>query len=213
MRRAFLALSIAALAVMAWPTAPASAQSSKATGTVASIDGASVTVKAGGQDMKFSVDTKTVVQARGAGTKDRAAEAKGAAGAKLADVIKMGMSVEVTYTGMGASMHATEIREVASAGAGGMSPMAPPSMTSSGTVTAVAGDSVTIAAASGAQTFAIGTDTKVIGTGAGTASAAKGGKIGVTDLVAKGDKVTVTYHTMGMTMHAAEIRVTAKAKG
>lgn len=215
MRGAFLAFSIAALSVVAWPAAPASAQDSKtAKGTVTSIDGASVTVKVGGQDMKFAVDAKTVVEAKGAGTKDRAAEAKGAAGPKLTDVIKVGQAVAVTYTGVGASVRATRILEIASVGGGGTAaPSAPPAMTVSGTVTAVAADSVTISGANGAQTFAIGADTKVVGTGAGTAAAAKGGKIAVTDLVGKGDRITVSYRTMGATMHAAEIRVTGKAKG
>ena len=48
--------------------------------------------------------------------------------------------------------------------------------------------------------------------GAGTAAAAKGGKIAITDIVGKGDQVTVTYHKMGASSHAAEVRVTRKAK-
>jgi hypothetical protein len=61
------------------------------------------------------------------------------------------------------------------------------------------------------QSFTIDGDTKVVAIGAGTAAAAKGGKVAVTDIVGKGDQVTVTYHKMGTTSHAAEIRVTRKA--
>ena len=52
--------------------------------------------------------------------------------------------------------------------------------------------------------------TKVVGRGAGTATKATGGKAAITDLVAAGDKVTVSFHDMGGTLHAAEVRVTAK---
>ena len=49
----------------------------------------------------------------------------------------------------------------------------------------------------------------MVGAGAGTES--KGAKVAITDLVANGDKVTVSCHTMGTTLHAADLRVTAKA--
>ena len=70
--------------------------------------------------------------------------------------------------------------------------------------------SLTINAASGAQTFAVDGQTKVVGQGAGTASANAGGKVAFADLVGVGDRVSVSYHETGM--HAAEVRVTAKAK-
>ncbi len=54
--------------------------------------------------------------------------------------------------------------------------------------------------------------TKVVGQGAGTATAAAGGKVAFSDLVGVGDRVSVTYHQTGASMHAAEVRVTAKAK-
>jgi hypothetical protein len=59
------------------------------------------------------------------------------------------------------------------------------------------------------QTFTIDGDTKVIGTGAGTKT--QGAKVAITDLVANGDTVAVSYHEMGTTLHAADVRVTAKA--
>jgi hypothetical protein len=62
------------------------------------------------------------------------------------------------------------------------------------------------------QTFTIDGSTKVVAIGAGTAAAAKGGKVAVTDIVGKGDRVAVTYHKVGTGLHAAEIRVTQKAK-
>jgi len=49
-------------------------------------------------------------------------------------------------------------------------------------------------------------------TGAGTAAAAKGGTIAITDAVGVGDQVTVTYRKAGTALHAEEVRVTAKKK-
>jgi hypothetical protein len=58
------------------------------------------------------------------------------------------------------------------------------------------------------ETFTIDGETTVIGTGAGTAT--KGAKVAITDRVTNGDKVTVSYHAMGTTLHASGGRVTAK---
>jgi hypothetical protein len=77
-------------------------------------------------------------------------------------------------------------------------------------------DSITITGTSGAgasftQTFTIDTSTKVVGRGAGTAAAARGGKVPFAELVANGDRVSVSYHKMGATLHASDVRVTMKA--
>jgi hypothetical protein len=58
------------------------------------------------------------------------------------------------------------------------------------------------------QTFTIDRDTKVVGKGAGTASRA--GKVTAPDLIAAGDRVSVSYHRSGESLHAAEIRVSQK---
>jgi len=49
----------------------------------------------------------------------------------------------------------------------------------------------------------------VVGKGMGTKSKAKGGKPTIVDLLKEGDRVAVTYHEMGATMHASRIEVTA----
>ena len=83
---------------------------------------------------------------------------------------------------------------------------------STGTVKAVSADSLTVSGAGGKEMmFAVDASTKVVATGAGTKSAAAGGKLVITDAVKMGDRVTVSYHDMGGKMHAAEVRVTAKA--
>jgi hypothetical protein len=83
------------------------------------------------------------------------------------------------------------------------------SMTASGTVKAVSGSSLTVTAAGGKDmTFMVDNSTKFVGKGLGTK--AKAGNLTATDAVAMGDRVSVTYHDMGGTMHAASVRVVSK---
>jgi Domain of unknown function (DUF5666) len=213
MRRTFVALALGALVVAGWPVTPAFAQPTKtARGTVTAMAADSINVKVQNVDMKFMVDAKTTVEARGAGTKSRAAQSAGMTGPKLGDVVKVGQPVEVTYHDMSGTLHAARVRALVSA----------PSMadaaakSSAGTVKSVSATSLSISGSSGGgatfdQTFTIDAKTKVVGRGAGTAAAAKGGKASITDLVAMGDKVSVSFHDVGGTLHASEVRVTAKA--
>jgi hypothetical protein len=175
----------------------------------------SVNVKVQNVDMKFVVDGKTVVEARGAGTKSRAAQAAGATGPKLGDVVKVGDNVEVSYHDMGGMLHAAKIRAVPTPGP---SASEAAGKSSQGTVKSVSATSLSISGSGSGgttfdQTFTIDAKTKVVGKGAGTAAAAKGGKTVITDLVSMGDKVSVSFHDMGGTLHASEVRVTAKAAG
>ena len=83
-------------------------------------------------------------------------------------------------------------------------------MSASGTVKTVSGNSLTITAAGGKDmTFTVDNATKFVGKGLGTK--AKQGPLTATDAVAAGDKVRVSYHDMGGTLHAANVSVTAKA--
>src|SRR6185436_7975773 len=169
---------------------PAFAQPTKtARGTVTAMAADSIGVKVQGTDMKFGVDSKTTVEARGAGT-------------KLSEVVKVGDNVEVTYHDMNGTLHAAKIRAVASPGPATAAEAAPKS--SNGTVKSVSGTSLSISGSSGGgatfeQTFTIDSKTKVVGRGAGTKAQAAG------------DKVSVSFHDMGGTLHASEVRVTAKA--
>jgi len=198
--------------LLGWVAAvPAQAQDKSARGSVTAVAGDIVTVKAGAQELKLTVDGKTEIIAEGAGTANRAAVAKGAAGAKLADLVKVGENVEVSYREAGGMMHATTIRKVRSAGAGGggVAEAKPATPSSSGTVTAVSGTSLTISGSTGGggkftQTFTIDSATHVVAEGASTASAK--GKVTITDLVKKDDSVTVTYTESGSTLRATEVR-------
>jgi hypothetical protein len=214
MRRTVLAVPLAVVALVGWPASPASAQDTKtARGTVTAVAADSVTVKAGAQEMKFAVDSSTTVTATGAGTKTRKAEAEGSK-PKITELLSAGTPVEVKYHDKGGTLHAASIRAIASAGEAGGGVMAdkPSAKTANGTVKSVSANSLVISDAGKDMTFSVDKDTRVIGKGLGTKGAASGGKLAVTDAISSGDMVSVTYHDMGGTMHAATVRVTTKGK-
>jgi hypothetical protein len=111
MRRTFVALALGALAVAGWTTTPAFAQETKtARGTVTAMAADSISVKVQNADMKFAVDGKTTVEARGAGTKGAAAQRAGQPGPKLSEVVKVGQAVEDSYHDMGGTLHAANVQ-------------------------------------------------------------------------------------------------------
>jgi hypothetical protein len=194
----------------------AAAQGTKsARGTVTAIGGDSITVKAAERELKFAVDSKTVLTASGAGTAERKAEAAGKPGTtRLADFVKTGDAVEVTYQETGSTMHASSIKRVNDAGGGSMSEERSESAT--GRVDSLSGSTLAISGSTGSGTFkqsyTVDATTKVIAMGASTAAEAKGGKIAIADFVGVGDQVRVSYRKAGSGLHADEVRVQAKAK-
>ena len=83
-------------------------------------------------------------------------------------------------------------------------------MSASGTVKSVSGTSLVVSSTGKDMTFTVDGSTKFVGKGLGTK--AKAGPITATDAVHEGDRVTVSYHDMSGTMHAANVRITASAK-
>jgi hypothetical protein len=200
------------LAVTCAFMAPAAAQETKtARGTVTALTGTTLTIDVTGTSLAFAVDDKTRVEAPGAGTATRRAQAAGQAGVKIADVVKTGNAVEVTYTESGGSRHATQVRRISSPGSNPMN-----ATRSNGKVTAVSASSLSISGSGGAgsqftQTFAIDASTRVVGKGAGTVARASGGKVPITDLVSVGDSVSVAFRKSADTLHATSVTVTTKA--
>lgn len=216
MRHINFGLSVVLFLALGWAAQPVAQDAKSARGTVTAIGADSITVKTGSSEMKFAVDGKTVLTASGAGTASRQAEAAGKPGPKLAEFLKAGDAVEVSYHETGGSMRASNIRRVSSPGPAGGATEAR-AETASGTVQSISGSSLSItgSAAGGGtftQTFSIDSSTKVVAEGAGTAAAGKGGKVSISDFVGVGDQVTVTYRTAGATLHANEVRVRAKKK-
>jgi hypothetical protein len=213
MKSPSIALVIAAL--LGAPSSLAAQETKTARGTVSAVADDSLTLKMADHEMKFAIDSKTAVEVVGGGTRARRAQQAGQPGPKLTELLKLGQPVTVTYSESAGVMRAASVRAISSLGAGGgtsdAAANAAKSMT--GTVKSVAATSLVIAGSSGMTstfTFTVDGSTKVIGRGAGTAAAAAGGKTVVTDLVGVGDTVSVTYHQMSNSLHAAEIRVTAK---
>jgi len=83
------------------------------------------------------------------------------------------------------------------------------SMTASGMVKSVTGTALTVESGGKDMTFTVDGSTKFVGKGLGTK--ARSGKLTAPDAVGAGDAVSVTYHDMGGTMHAASVRITNKA--
>lgn len=214
MKSLLFALTFTVLSVVWWPTESAIAQDTKvARGTIASIGGRWLTVKAGDQDMTFSIDSKTLVQARGASTKANRAAVAGKPGPHLDELLQTGQAVAVTYNNTAGTLHATEIKAIPKAAA--VPASAKSELISAGFVKAIGPDWITINGRSGGgstfeQTFRLDPGTKVFAKGAGTAVAAKGGKAPFTDLVASGDRVSISYHKVGGSLVASDVRVTMK---
>jgi hypothetical protein len=217
MKSLSIALALVVAALLAAPASLLAQETKTARGTAAVVADDSLTLKMPDHEMKFAVDPKTTVEVVGGGTRTRQAQRSGQPGPKLTALLKTGQPVTVSYVESNGVMRATRIRAVSSVGAAATTGDASGGTKSAnGTVKSIAGTSMTITGSGGTgatftQTFTIDGTTKVIGKGAGTAAAAAGGKIVVTDLVSNGDTVSVTYHPMGNSLHAAEIRVTAKA--
>ncbi len=207
MRRVLLLVG-AALVVL---PLSASAADKWARGTVSAIAADTITIDVKGESMTFHVDKTTEVVKAGAGTKARESKAMTGQNPTLSDVLKVGDNVEVKYTEADGKMHAAMIR-------GGISA---PAMTSAeatkkaeGVVSEVSGTSLSIKSNTETITFIVDAKTKVIGHGLGTKAAeaksegAKGLKL--TEAVANGDTVIVTYKEMGDMKHATTVSVTKK---
>ena len=83
-------------------------------------------------------------------------------------------------------------------------------LTAMGTVSAVTADSLTVKGKTDSWTFAVDAKTNVQATGASHKSAAAKAEnkpTPITDFVHVGDDVTVKYHDMGATKHAASVTV------
>ncbi len=213
MRTTLVALALSTIPILGGLASPALADNSKvARGTIASIGGSSLVVHVGAQDMRFAVDSNTVVQARGGSTKATRAAASGRPGPHLDELLTTGQRVAVTYNSRAGTSHATMIRAI---------PKIPASTTdvslkSDGVVKAIGPDWITIngragGAATFEQTFKIDKRTKVFAKGVGTAVAAKGGRAPFADLVVSGDHVTVSYRQQGDALLASGVHVTTKA--
>ena len=195
--------------VVGLATATAAPDEKWARGKVTAMAGDTLTVDVKGQPMTFTVDKATEVVKKGATTKARQL-AKDEKATTLADILKVGDNVEVQYTEAEGKMHASMVRAGVSATAG-TSDQTPKKV--EGIVSEVTGSSLSIKKDAEAMTFMIDSKTKVIGHGLGTLARekkAEGGGVKLTEAVAVGDTVEITYRAMGDMKHATMVMVTKK---
>jgi hypothetical protein len=80
------------------------------------------------------------------------------------------------------------------------------------TVKSVTASTLVVTASDKDVTLTIDAKTRVVGKGVGTKTAEMKGKAQITDLIAVGDKVSVTYQEMGATLHASKVEKVAPMK-
>jgi hypothetical protein len=208
-------LAVVALALVAsLVCAPVTfAQTKWVRGTVVSVAGDTFVVKAAGKDMTFKVDKATQLTARGAGTAQAEAEAKGVPGVKFVDFVKPGSGVEVHYKDVAGTLVATDVHS-------GLAPTegSAPAETSGGSVrgavAAVGGNSVTVKADGKDWIFTVDPKTLVQGRGLGTITRQlkeQGKSPTIPDLLSVNDQVVVYFKDEAGAKRANEIRVTQKA--
>ena len=105
-----LAVAVVVSLSLASTTVSAQDKASTAKGVVSAVAGDTLTVKVAGKDMAFTVDANTNIVARGAGTATKEAKKEGMKGPKLADVVKAGDEVDVSYKTAAGKMTASSVR-------------------------------------------------------------------------------------------------------
>jgi hypothetical protein len=205
-------VACAAVAAILFGASPASADDKEARGTTTAVSDSSVTVKAGGRDLTFVVDKDTRFETKAAAKKTRAARSVGEPGIKLTDFLQPGRAVIVLYREANGANQALSIRPVSDAGPGGGTTSDEAAKTANGTVRSISHDAVTIASGDDSLTFVIDSKTRVSAKGATAATKAAGGKLVITDVIAAGDRVAVTYSESNGRLNAADVRLVTKIR-
>jgi|SRR5688572_834307 len=111
-------LTLTTALALIWSAAPSSAGDTEKTarGIVTNIGTGSLMINLPSDtDVRFLLDSNTCVVARGAGRKMRKAQAQGAPGVKLAELVPIGAWVEVIYEERDGQRYARRIVTMASA--------------------------------------------------------------------------------------------------
>jgi hypothetical protein len=210
MRRTAVVVA-SALVTLFLSVASAVPQEKWARGTITALAADSLTLDVNGQAMTFTVNSSTDVIAPGASTKTREAQKLTGKKPMLTDVVKVGDSVEVRYTESAGAMVATIVRGGVSARPGTSKEGA---KRIEGTVTEVTGTSLTVKPDKGeAMTFVVDAKIRVTGQGLGTMMREKkaaGESLKLTEAVAVGDRIDVTYMSRDGANHASDVRVIRK---
>ena len=210
MRRSVVIVA-SALVTLFFSIASAAPQEKFARGTITAVSADSLTLDVSGQAMTFTVNSSTDVIARGAGTKAREAQKLTGKKLTLPDLVKIGDSVEVSYTESGGAMVAKIVRGGITASPGTSKEE---TKRIEGTVTEVTGASLSIKPDKGeAMTFAVDAKIKISGEGLSTMTRekkAEGEPLRLTDAIAVGDRISVTYMSRDGANYASDVRVIRK---
>ena len=207
-RAGLLALGTAFVVVMG--PATAAAQTKEIRGSAVAVSDSSLTVKAGEQTLSFAINRDTLVEAKGASTRTRQAEAVGKSPAiKVTDYVKAGDPVLVSYRQADGRNLALTVRPISSVGTSGAA--AEHAKNVQARVKSINGNALILDQDGHDLTFAIDRDTDVLAVGGTRATKKAGGSQPITNLVHTGDIVRVEYREAGGSMKALEIQVKGRA--
>jgi hypothetical protein len=208
-RAGVIALGTALVVVVGHATAEA--QNKDFRGSTVAVSDSSLTVKAGDQTLSFVINKATLVEAKGASTRTRQAEAVGKSPAiKVTDYVKAGDPVLVSYRLADGKNLALTVRPVSAAGSDGAA-AADSAKNIQARVKSINSNELILDQNGHDVTFTIGRDTDVLAVGATHATKKAGGALPFTDLVHVGDIVRVEYSNAGGSMKAIEIQVKGRA--
>jgi hypothetical protein len=204
-RLVMLGVGVAVVSLMSG-VRPADAQTREARGTVTGVSDATLSIRAGAQEMTFIVDSGTHLEVRSAAKRVQQSQ-PGAPSPRVNDFFEIGQAVLVRYRESSGRYHALDISRVGSAGSDGGSVSEPKAKIADGTVKLVTPSQLTIASDDRELTFGITKDTGVLARGATKATKAAGGSTAITTFVHTGDTVSVSYNDGAGKMTASEVRV------
>ena len=210
LKRAGLFALATAFVVVTGPAA-AAAQTKEIRGSAVAVSDSSLTVKAGEQTLSFAINRDTLVEAKGASTRTRRAEAVGNSPAiKVTDYVKAGDPVLVSYRQADGRNLALTVRPISSVGTTGVA-ATEPAKNVQAKVKSISGNALILDQDGHDLTFAIDRDTDVLAAGGTRATKKAGGSQPITEFVHAGDIVRVEYREAGGSMKALEIQVRGRA--
>jgi hypothetical protein len=195
------------LAVVAGQTV-AEAQNKEIRGSAVAVSDSLLAVKVGEQTLSFVINRDTLVEAKGASTRTRRAEAAGtSAGIKVTDYVKPGDAVLVSYRPADGKNLAVWVRPISAVGTTGA---ADPSKNVQARVKSISGTSLIVDQDGRELTFTLDRGTDVVAVGGTRATRKAGGSLPITDLVHAGDIVRVEFREAAGSMKAIEIQVRSR---
>jgi len=203
-------LALGTVFVVVVGSAAAAAQTKEIRGSAVAVSDSSLTVKAGEQTLSFAINRDTLVEAKGASTRTRQAEAVGKSpGIKVTDYVKAGDPVLVSYRQADGRNLALTVRPISAVSANGAAAESAKNVQAK--VKSISGNALILDQDGHDLKFAIDRDTDVLVAGGTRATKKAGGSQPITNFVHAGDIVRVEYREAGGSMKALEIQVRGRA--